>query len=99
MEKACYYTPTLPFSLRFEYSFKKTRMGRNQIGQSMWESFGGIGGGNNRNPIDPIATSNVELTMMRIEKSVDKYVIHMYVCMYVKSVILGHSELASTSAL
>jgi hypothetical protein len=34
-------------------------------------------------PIDPVATSNVELTMMRIEKSVDKYVICMYVCMYV----------------
>ncbi len=30
-------------------------------------------------PFDPIATSNVELTMMRIEKSVDKYIIHMYV--------------------
>jgi hypothetical protein len=43
-------------------------------------AFCGIGGENNRNPIDPIATSNVELTMMRIEKSVDKSVIHMYVC-------------------
>ncbi len=73
------HTCTLPFSLRFEYSIQKTRIGRNQIGQSMWESFCGIGGENNRNPIDPIATSNVELTMMRIEKSVDKYIIHMYV--------------------
>jgi hypothetical protein len=81
--------------LRFEYSIKKTRIERNQNGESMWESFCGIGGENNRNPIDPVATSNVELTtMMRIERSVDKYVI----CMYVKSVILGHSEPAPTSA-
>jgi hypothetical protein len=45
------HTRTLPFSLRFEYSIQKTRIGRNQIGQSMWESFCGIGGENNRNPI------------------------------------------------